>query len=66
VVLASRRPHGPVLDIYAYEGGGQQLKNLGVILGGMTTNHKARIKLMLLLGAGASPEEVKRSFERCA
>jgi L-asparaginase len=52
VVITSRCPRGRVLDTYAYEGAGRQLKRMGVILGGLVPSHKARIKLMLLLGAG--------------
>jgi L-asparaginase len=52
VVITSRCPRGRVLDTYGYEGGGRQLTQLGAILGGLLPSHKARIKLMLALGAG--------------
>jgi L-asparaginase len=63
VVIASRCPRGRVLDTYAYEGAGKQLKRWGAILGGMLSSHKARIKLMLLLGAGRTMDEIRASFE---
>jgi L-asparaginase len=57
IVITSRCPRGRVLDTYAYPGAGRQLKQLGVILGGMVPSHKVRIKLMLLLGAGVGAGE---------
>jgi L-asparaginase len=63
VVITSRCPRGRVLDTYAYEGAGKQLRKMGAILGGMLPSHKARIKLMLELGAGYSVERIRESFE---
>ena len=63
IVIASRCPRGRVLDTYAYEGAGRQLRRMGVILGGMLPSHKARIKLMLLLGANSPVEMIRTSFE---
>lgn len=63
VVITSRCPRGRVLDTYAYEGAGRQLKRMGAVLGGMTPSHKARIKLMVALGAGWSVEQIRTSFE---
>jgi L-asparaginase len=63
VVITSRCPSGRVLDTYAYEGAGKQLKRMGAILGGMLSSHKARIKLMLMLGAGWEIEQIRESFE---
>lgn len=63
VVITSRCPRGRVLDTYGYEGAGRQLKMMGAILGGMLPSHKARIKLMLLLGAGRNADEIRDSFE---
>lgn len=62
VVLTSRCPRGRVLDTYAYEGGGRQLVQRGVILGGLLPGAKARIKLMLLLGAGMNPPAIRAAF----
>jgi len=64
VVITSRCPRGRVLDTYAYDGAGKQLRRMGAILGGMLPSHKARIKLMLALGAGWSVEQIRESFER--
>ena len=63
VVLTSRCPRGRVLDTYAYAGAGKQFRKLGAILGGMTPSHKARIKLMVMLGAGEGMEKIRESFE---
>jgi len=64
VVISSRCPRGRVLDTYAYEGAGRQLRKMGVILGGMMPSHKARIMIMLALGAGESVDEIRRRFEQ--
>jgi L-asparaginase len=64
VVITSRCPRGRVLDTYAYEGAGRQLRKMGAILGGMLPCHKARIKLMLALGAGWNIEQIRSSFEK--
>ncbi len=64
VVIASRCPRGRVLDTYAYEGAGRQLRKMGAILGGMLPGQKARIKLMLELGGGWSVEQIRTSFEK--
>mgnify|MGYP002789696273 CR=1 FL=1 len=64
VVITSRCPRGRVLDTYAYEGAGKPLRRAGAILGGMLPSHKARIKLMLALGAGWSVERIRESFEK--
>lgn len=63
VVLCSRCIGGRVLDTYAYEGGGRQLRKLGVVLGGHLPGQKARIKLMILLGLGMGTPGIKRAFE---
>jgi L-asparaginase len=63
VVVASRCSRGRVLDTYAYEGAGKQLRRWGAILGGLLPGHKARIKLMLLLGAQRTVNEIRAAFE---
>jgi L-asparaginase len=63
VVLVSRCPEGRALDTYAYEGGGKQLHNMGVIFGEDLTGQKARIKLMVALGMTEDVGEVRRLFE---
>jgi L-asparaginase len=62
VVITSRCPRGRILDTYAYEGSGKHLKRLGAILGGLLPSHKARIKLMLLLGGGSDLARIRASF----
>jgi L-asparaginase len=64
VVIASRCPRGRVLDTYAYEGAGRQLRKMGAILGGMLPGQKARVKLMLELGGEWGVEQIRRSFEK--
>lgn len=61
-VVCSRCPRGRVLDTYGYDGSAKQLLRLGMILGGRVPSHKARVKLMLLLGAGMTRDEIARSF----
>jgi L-asparaginase len=63
VVITSRCPRGRVLDTYGYEGGGRQLRRMGAILGGMLPSHKARLRLMLALGAGWPLERIREVFE---
>src|SRR5207248_2240513 len=63
VVLVSRCPEGRALDTYAYEGGGKQLHNMGVIFGEDLTGQKARVKLMLALGLTEDVGEIRKLFE---
>ena len=63
ILLTSRCSRGRTLDAYAYEGAGKTLTRLGVILGGVLPSHKARIKLILALGAGWSTDRIRQSFE---
>lgn len=63
VVITSRCPRGRVLDTYAHEGAGRQLKRMGVFPGGMLPSHKARIKLITALGAGWALEKIRSSLE---
>ena len=62
VILVSRCIKGPVVPAYGYEGGGKQLLDLGVILGGNQLGQKARIKLMLILGVTNDLEDIKYFF----
>lgn len=64
VVLVSRCFEGRVLDTYGYNGGGKELRNLGVIFGDNLPGQKARIKLMLALGMTSNKEEIKEIFEK--
>lgn len=64
VVIVSRCFKGRVLDSYGYEGGGKQLRNMGVIFGNSMPGQKARIKLMIALGKTQDKEQIKDIFER--
>jgi L-asparaginase len=64
VVIASRCGHGRTAPRYGYEGGGVTLQDAGAIFSGDLPAPKARIKLMVLLGAGSSAEAIRESFER--
>jgi len=58
VIVASRSQRGRVLDTYAYEGGGHQLREMGAIFADHLSGQQARIELMLALGLFA--HDVKR------
>ncbi len=64
VVVASRCAEGRTAPRYGYAGGGVTLADAGAIFSGGLPAPKARIKLMVLLGAGSSPEAIRASFER--
>lgn len=63
VVLVSRCPVGRIEHVYAYEGAGKGLYDAGVIFADYLNGQKARIKLMVALGAGYSLEQIRGSFE---
>ncbi|MEA1959714.1 MAG: asparaginase [Bacillota bacterium] len=63
VVMVSRCHEGMAMNLYAYEGGGAQLYNMGVILGGMLNGPKARIKLMVALGHTRDISIIRCYFE---
>jgi len=64
VVVSSRCGRGRTAPRYGYEGGGVTLRDAGAIFAGDLPAPKARIKLMVLLGAGSSAETIRESFER--
>jgi L-asparaginase len=64
VVVSSRCGHGRTAPTYGYEGGGVTLKDAGAIFAGDLPAPKARIKLMVLLGAGYGTDAIRESFER--
>ncbi|MFY0543028.1 asparaginase [Brevibacillus sp. H7] len=49
IVIVSRCYNGQVQDVYDYEGGGKQLKNMGMIFSNGLNGQKARLKLMVAL-----------------
>jgi L-asparaginase len=63
VVLVSRCAEGRVAPAYGYEGGGQMLRELGIIFGQDLPGPKARIKLMVALGATSDVAEIRKMFE---
>jgi L-asparaginase len=62
VVVVSRCGSGRVSPSYGYDGGGQMLRELGVLFGEDLPGQKARIKLMVALGATSDPAELRRIF----
>jgi L-asparaginase len=64
IVLVSRCPMGRVLGSYGYEGGGQKLRELGVIFGSSLNGQKARIKLMLALSVTKNKDKIQEMFEK--
>jgi L-asparaginase len=63
VVMVSRCPMGRILDSYGYDGGGKQLRNIGVIFASNLNGQKARIKLMLALHKTNDLTQIKDFFE---
>lgn len=63
VVLVSRCPVGRIAHTYAYEGAGKHLHHAGVIFADYLTGQKARIKLIVQIGAGRDIEQMRGSFE---
>lgn len=63
VVLTTRCVEGGVWPIYAYPGGGVDLRHKGVIMGGRLSGPKARIQLMLALGRTRDVDAIRAIFE---
>ena len=63
VVLVSRCPIGRVEHLYAYQGAGKQLYEAGVIFADYLNGQKARIKLLVMLGAGVDLQTIRNAFE---
>ncbi|RYG73626.1 asparaginase [Lentibacillus lipolyticus] len=64
VILVSRCYQGIVQPTYGYEGGGRELKELGVIFANGLTGPKARIKLLVALEQTNKPDMLKEMFEK--
>lgn len=62
IVLVSRCFNGIVQDTYGYEGGGKQLKKLGVIFTNGLNGQKARLKLMVALEITNNHGELQELF----
>lgn len=62
VVLTTRSGEGEVRHVYDFAGSVFDLTNKGVFIGKDYDSKKARIKLGVMLAAGATPEEIKKAF----
>lgn len=62
VVLASRTYGGRVAPVYSYPGSAGSMKELQLLYAGGLTGIKARIKLMVVLGAAADDGELQKYF----
>jgi L-asparaginase len=62
VVLVSRCLRGRVFDSYGYEGGGKQLRAMGLIFADFLNGQKARLKLSLALSLTDDPDEIRAFF----
>lgn len=62
VIVTTRCTFGESYACYGYKGGGAHLEKLGVILSGESSGIKSRIKLAVMLSAGAAKEEVISAF----
>lgn len=63
VVVCSRTGAGAIGDEYGYPGATHDLRRLGCLFAHGLNGPKARIKLMLALGAAATPGEIARFFQ---
>lgn len=62
IVLVSRCFNGIVQDVYGYEGGGKQLKEMGMIFSNGLNSQKARLRLLVELESGSSRSVMEHSF----
>lgn len=62
IVLVSRCFNGIVQDTYGYDGGGKQLKKLGIIFTNGLNGQKARLKLMVALELTNNFDELQELF----
>jgi L-asparaginase len=62
VVIASRCASGRVYDAYGYEGAHKDLVEAGAVFAEGLSGQKARIKLMVALGAGRRGEDVQALY----
>lgn len=64
IILVSRCYQGIVQPTYGYEGGGKQLKAMGIILANGLTGPKARIKLLIALEKTNDFTLLTKAFEK--
>jgi len=62
VVLVSRCFNGIAEPVYAYQGGGSQLYDAGVMFADEVNSQKARLKLIIGLNAGLETPSQLRNF----
>lgn len=63
ILLVSRCFNGIAEPIYAYEGGGKQLQDLGVIFTNGINSQKARLKLLIALNSSLNEVEGRRFLQ---
>lgn len=63
-IIVSRCFNGIAQDIYGYEGGGKQLKELGAIFSNGLNGQKARIKLLIALSQTNNMKEIEEMFHK--
>lgn len=63
IVIVSRCFNGITQDIYEYEGGGKQLKDLGVIFSNGLNGQKARLKLLIGLAHSNDLSFINNMFQ---
>jgi L-asparaginase len=64
IVLVSRCFNGIVEGTYGYEGGGKQLKDMGIIFSNGLNGQKARLKLMVALEKTSNFKQLQEIFQR--
>lgn len=62
VVMVSRAFNGITEDVYDYDGGGKQLRQMGVIFTQGLSGVKARLKLLVALSSGIDDEQLRYVF----
>ncbi|MBT1247954.1 MULTISPECIES: asparaginase [unclassified Thermosipho (in: thermotogales)] len=63
VVITSRCFKGRIYPVYAYHGGGADLRKKGAIMSEHPIGQKAKIKLMVVMGKTRKLDEIRRYFE---
>ncbi|RNB84914.1 asparaginase [Brevibacillus panacihumi] len=64
IVLVSRCYNGQVQDVYDYEGGGRQLKEMGIVFSNGLNGQKARIKLIVALQQTRDAKTMQQWFDK--
>lgn len=62
VVLVSRCFNGIAQDVYSYDGGGKNLKDIGVVFSNGLNGQKARIKLLIGLATTNDSKKIEEMF----